>query len=220
MSGTRRSKRDDGRQTRARLLECAGILAAKKGFSLVTSKEICELAGTNLAAVNYHFGSRDGLYRALLFEIHQFIVNEDRLKDILCSEKSPREKISDFVDMVVEQIWSKEDWQMQVWGREVMNLTPSPHVTSVFTQAVSIKGRLVLRLFSDYTGLAMEDTRLYICFIAFMAPFALVSFGKHNTVDYKSLVKFDCGEEADVNDRVLLENLKQFGFSGLDSYRK
>ena len=63
---SRRQQRDDGRQTRERLLECAGILAAQKGFSLVTSKEICQMAGTNLAAINYHVGSREGLYEALL----------------------------------------------------------------------------------------------------------------------------------------------------------
>ena len=59
---TTREQREDGRLTKEKLIECAGKLAAQKGFALVTSKEICQMAGTNLAAINYHFGSREGLY--------------------------------------------------------------------------------------------------------------------------------------------------------------
>ena len=58
-------RRMDGRETEEKIIECAGQLIAEKGFASVTSKEICRAAGVNLAAVNYHFGSRDGLYLAV-----------------------------------------------------------------------------------------------------------------------------------------------------------
>lgn len=211
--GIKRQQRDDGRQTRERLLECAGILAAQKGFSLVTSKEICKLAGTNLAAINYHFGSRDGLYKELLYKIHQFMVNEDRLREIVDSDGTPREKLSTLVDMIAEQAWSKENWQMQVWSREVMHTSQSVHVSAVLMQIIRVKGSLALRLFGDYTGLAMDDIRLYTCFICFMAPILLVIFGKHSTIEYQRLAHVSCGDEE------LLNNIKQFCFAGLDSYR-
>lgn len=207
----RRQQRDDGRQTRERLLECAGILAAQKGFSLVTSKEICQMAGTNLAAINYHFGSREGLYEALLYQIHQFMVNEDSLREIASRDSSPREKISALVDMVAEQAWSRENWQMQVWSREVMHTDQSAHVSAVLMQVVKVKGSLALKLFSDYTGLAMDDIRLYICF---MSPILLVTYGKHSNIEYQKMTHTSC------NDEELLANIKRFCFAGLDSYRK
>ena len=52
---------------------------AEKGFAAVTSKEICESAGVNNAAVNYHFGSRDGLHRAVQMCIR------DRVKSVAFS---------------------------------------------------------------------------------------------------------------------------------------
>lgn len=211
---SRRQQRDDGRQTRERLLECAGILAAQKGFSLVTSKEICQMAGTNLAAINYHFGSRDGLYEALLYQIHQFMVNEDSLREIVSRDSSPREKLSALVDMVAEQVWSRENWQMQVWSREVMHTAQSSHVSAVLMQVVKVKGSLALKLFSDYTGLAMDDSRLYICFLCFMAPILLVTYGKHSNIEYQKMTHTSC------SDQELLANIKKFCFAGLDSYRK
>jgi len=48
--------------TRARLLEAAGELFAERGFRGATLRDIAERAGANLAAANYHFGSKQALY--------------------------------------------------------------------------------------------------------------------------------------------------------------
>jgi AcrR family transcriptional regulator len=50
---------DDG--TRQRLLAAAARTAADAGFGGATVREICRRAGANVAAVNYHFGSKDEL---------------------------------------------------------------------------------------------------------------------------------------------------------------
>ena len=77
-----------------------------------------------------------------------------------------------------------------------------------------MKGRLALKLFSDYTGLAMDDIRLYICFLCFMAPILLVTYGKHSNIEYQKMAHISC------SDGELLSHIKKFCFAGLDSYRK
>jgi AcrR family transcriptional regulator len=52
--------------TRQRLLEAAGEVFAAQGFRQATVREICQRAGANIAAVNYHFGGKDELYAAVL----------------------------------------------------------------------------------------------------------------------------------------------------------
>jgi AcrR family transcriptional regulator len=49
--------------TRERLLEAAGAVFAARGYRGATLREIARRAGTNLAAANYHFGSKQRLYR-------------------------------------------------------------------------------------------------------------------------------------------------------------
>ena len=55
-------KRSDGVETRRRVLEAAGKVFAARGFRDATVADICRLAGANVAAVNYHFGSKENLY--------------------------------------------------------------------------------------------------------------------------------------------------------------
>mgnify|MGYP003784623075 CR=1 FL=1 len=52
-------------EVKRRLFLAAEKLAADQGFEAVTSRDITALAGANLAAINYHYGSQN----ALLLEI-------------------------------------------------------------------------------------------------------------------------------------------------------
>ena len=56
--------RKDGEETRKRILDAAFQVFGEKGYRDATHAEICHRAGVNSAAINYHFGSKDGLYRA------------------------------------------------------------------------------------------------------------------------------------------------------------
>ena len=53
-------------ETRERLLDAAERLFADRGFRKVTVRDICREARANVAAVNYHFGDKLGLYREVL----------------------------------------------------------------------------------------------------------------------------------------------------------
>jgi TetR/AcrR family transcriptional regulator, regulator of cefoperazone and chloramphenicol sensitivity len=57
-----KTPREDTARTRGKLLAAASEIFAEKGFREATIAEISLKAGANIAAVNYHFGSKEALY--------------------------------------------------------------------------------------------------------------------------------------------------------------
>lgn len=57
------ARRDAGERTRQRLLDAARGLLAEHGENAVTLRDITTAAEANVAAVSYHFGSKDALCR-------------------------------------------------------------------------------------------------------------------------------------------------------------
>src|SRR5437762_13422393 len=72
--------------TRAAILNAAERLYAERGFGDVTLRDIVAEAGVNLAAVNYHFGSKDELI-AELFVTRSLATNRERLKELNAAEQ-------------------------------------------------------------------------------------------------------------------------------------
>src|SRR4029077_2519982 len=74
-------------QTRSAILAAAERLYADRGFGDVTLRDIVAEANVNLAAVNYHFGSKDELI-AELFVTRSIAGNRERLNELRAAEES------------------------------------------------------------------------------------------------------------------------------------
>jgi len=72
-------------QTRTAILAAAERLYADRGFGDVTLRDIVAEANVNLAAVNYHFGSKDELI-AELFVTRSLALNRERLRQLKAAE--------------------------------------------------------------------------------------------------------------------------------------
>ncbi len=73
--------------TRNRILQAAERLFAEKGVENATLKMVTQEAGVNLAAVNYHFGSKDELI-AELFVTRSLATNRERLNELRLAEET------------------------------------------------------------------------------------------------------------------------------------
>lgn len=65
-------------ESKRRLLDAAEQLFADRGFEAVSVRDVTQLAKANVAAINYHFGSRDGLI-ALVVTRYITPINQERL---------------------------------------------------------------------------------------------------------------------------------------------
>jgi AcrR family transcriptional regulator len=89
-------------QTRTAILAAAERLYADHGFGDVTLRDIVAEANVNLAAVNYHFGSKDELI-AELFVTRSLALNRERLRELRAAEEagSGRAEVSDILRALV-----------------------------------------------------------------------------------------------------------------------
>ena len=63
--------------TREKIIKAASRAFARNGYDGASIRTIVAAADVNQAAINYHFGSKDGLYRAVLQAALLALMNDD-----------------------------------------------------------------------------------------------------------------------------------------------
>ncbi|QOC21626.1 TetR/AcrR family transcriptional regulator [Wenzhouxiangella sp. AB-CW3] len=86
--------------TRDRILDSAERLFAEQGFHVATLRQITQEAGVNLAAVNYHFGSKQALMRAI-FKRRLDALNAARMKQLDEALRSDPPELEQVLDAFV-----------------------------------------------------------------------------------------------------------------------
>lgn len=107
--------------TKARLLEAAGEEFAEKGYELARVRAICDRAGVNLAAINYHFGAKEQLYMEVLREAHRCGLEQQ--EELVAPGSSPAQQLRLFIRHFLERVLAMnrpEDWQHRVMLREML----------------------------------------------------------------------------------------------------
>ncbi|MBK1883834.1 TetR family transcriptional regulator [Luteolibacter pohnpeiensis] len=120
---------------KARLLEAAEKLFAEHGFEGVSVRDITKEASANVAAVNYHFGSRDGLVRAVVTKyvapIHEerFLRLEEVEKKFGDNPVPVEDLLVAFVGPLLEQV-RKTEGSSRLFGKILGRVFSVPGNTS------------------------------------------------------------------------------------------
>ena len=94
--------------TRRHLLDAAGEVFAAKGFRDATIREICQKAGANIAAVNYHFGDKDALYTAVLSHLSEIARERFPITLDLPPEATAQQRLHAFVRSFLWRVLSSD----------------------------------------------------------------------------------------------------------------
>jgi AcrR family transcriptional regulator len=136
-------------RTRERLLDAAEKLFAARGFRATSVRDITAEARCNLAAVNYHFGGKVRLYRAM-FHRRMRVLREQRIRSIqsaLAEHRDPsglqpllRSFITAFIEPHRDE--GRSQHLMQLFSRELID----PHLpaNTLFREIVEpVQGALI-----------------------------------------------------------------------------
>ncbi len=108
---------------RERLINAAGEVFAEMGFRAATVRDICTRAGVNIAAVNYYFGDKAGLYTEVLRYTHA--VARERYPLERAPEESSEESLRRFVRTFMMKILDqgRPAWHGKLMAREMVEPT-------------------------------------------------------------------------------------------------
>lgn len=119
---------------RQRLLEAAEEVFARKGFDGATVREICDRAGMNVAAINYHFGDKERLYTETVRNAHQCGMAQMRLAD-WPADAPPVERLRSFIQTMARTMHEPvRPTALQLMMREMSN--PSPAAEAVVREEI------------------------------------------------------------------------------------
>src|SRR5262249_27964321 len=116
----------DDPETRERLINAAERMFAERGVKKVTVREICRAAHANVAAVNYHFGGKLGLYR----EARQLAIDAMRERTararLAGASQPPEEKLRRYIAIFLRRLVAPGHACIhRILNREINDPTPA-----------------------------------------------------------------------------------------------
>jgi AcrR family transcriptional regulator len=163
----RRSESPAVDATPEKLIEAAGPVFAEHGFQSATVREICARAGANVAAVNYHFGDKLGLYTAVLKESVR--AAKVRVFQNILSREAPPEEILRGVIRARLQSANRTglpDWHFTIMVHEMAQ--PTPAMSRVVKEIVRPIHERMLELIGSITGLPPHGEKNRLCVLSVM----------------------------------------------------
>jgi AcrR family transcriptional regulator len=155
---------DQGNQsTRERLLDAAGEVFAKHGFHHATIRDICGRAGSNVAAVNYHFGDKERLYAAVL-EYADRCTNEEHPIDAeFGAGLTPEQRLHELVRRLVSRIFGagRAGWYAKLMARELVD--PSKAIEPVVERSYRPQLQQAVDIVRELMGNQASEEEARIC---------------------------------------------------------
>jgi len=121
--------------TRAKLIAAAGEVFAERGFQFATVREICQRAGANVAAINYYFRDKLGLYTEVLRE--SISANQGEIvQEAISRAKTPEQAIRLLIEGMLRRMYAEDRpaWGFRIMAHEVAQ--PSPALSQVIDEVL------------------------------------------------------------------------------------
>lgn len=153
----------DQDDTRARLLDAAGEVFAEHGFQAATVREICARAGANVAAVNYHFRDKMGLYDAVLKE-SLCVAAHENVRQIAERSQSPEQALQLMVNGMLRRMSQTSErgtWHVRIMAHEMAQ--PTAALDRVIEQVIGPNYRILRQILAGILGLPPDHETTRLC---------------------------------------------------------
>jgi AcrR family transcriptional regulator len=165
----------DSEITKAKIIDAAGQLFAERGFKGVTVRDIVRQANTHLSALNYHFRTKDALYREVVLEACKQVSISEKGQQQL-NKLDPQEALLFLVKEGLKKYQGKSSshWQIVIIARE--SSEPSSIFAEVVEKYFKPEADFVANLISKITDRKPDSHEVrfaYLTMITLMETFSL-----------------------------------------------
>lgn len=178
-----KKQRKDSIRTRKQLLAASYGLFCEKGFRDTTIAEICSLAGANVAAVNYHFGNKESLYKEAWLHTFNESLKEFPIDGGVPEGAAPEERLRGYIRSIVYRIVAKTS-DLTILHKEMAN--PTGLLAEIMTEKIRMQFEVGKGIVRALLGEAATEQRVLFCHTSILGQCFHLGATRHRDTDRMS----------------------------------
>ena len=149
--------------THGRLLDASAEVFAEVGFRAATVREICERAGANIAAVNYHFGDKERLYAEVLKTAYVRALHKYPVDFGLPKNATIEQRLEVFVRSFLLRVFDEgpHSHHGKLMAREMIE--PTAALDSIVHTVMGRQAQAIMNIVHDLLGHSATEERCRLC---------------------------------------------------------
>ncbi len=165
--------------TKERLIDIAGNIFGREGFKATTIRKIAEAAEANIAAVNYHFRDKEGLYRAVLEDIFSKGFQRFPSVPLPGTSADPEKRLYVFIQAMFCRFLSREGWgglsgRGKLIAREFLD--PTPAFEDIVETYIRPQKNILAAIVSDVSGGKLDRDGILSCAVSIIGQCIYYAF--------------------------------------------
>jgi TetR/AcrR family transcriptional regulator, regulator of cefoperazone and chloramphenicol sensitivity len=205
--------RKEGNTSRKLLVSASAVFAAK-GYRDATVAEICERAGTNIAAVNYHFGSKEDLYRESWLFTFRASIAAHPPDGGLPVDAPAEERLRGYIVTTLQRAIAEENEEFRIMTKEITQ--PTGLLDIVAHEAIMPLQQMLEHVIRELIGPEAAEQQVQFCGMSIlnqcMHPMVMHIWG-HDTVKRHPMPPVIDNIES------FAEHVFRFSLAGIYAYR-
>jgi len=163
--------------TRQRLLDEASKAFAERGFRDTTVAEICRRARANIAAVNYHFGSKEVLYREAWLNAHRRMIEAFPPDGGVRPDAPAEQRLRGRIRSMLQRALSEDGLEFRIMNHELA--TPSGILGHVFQDTIRPLAEAMENIVDELLGNHADEHNVRLCVLCIIGPCMQVMRREH-----------------------------------------
>jgi len=213
-----RTSRADGLETRRKLLDAAGLLFAERGYHDTKTGDICSAAQANIAAVHYHFRSKEDIYVAAWRHEFERSISVYPPDGGVSADASAKDRLRGHIQALVRRFIDPASRDLDIVHREMSN--PTGLLAEVMHRSIEPLREMHLRIIRELLGPDTTDQDVHLCEMSIHAQCVVSLMHERQRRLAPQDARHPHSPFQRVDESTLTEHIFRFSLAGLQAVRK